>query len=352
MGALKAGISALEGAEGGAPGAEVNAALHAELAMLYQRLGDARSASATYERTESLCRALPHEEETGRHRLLLASVLINEASLFLRERMFDHGLMKLEEAVTIVESVPEAAETQTRILLLGALHNRATIELAARRNGEAQATLERALEVGTGLVQSGVGQLHPQVIDIAGRLATVYRMSGRIDEALKVAERGARWAEASYEAGGALGPRLYVATQLQLVDLNYARGQFATAEDHLWKAVDVVEDPNTLLTASSFYLSLLRLDDAKLTEGGLPAEEVTEALGEVLTRIESKDPPEALRDILRARQRLLVDHDDEDAKEVLRSLELSDLSGQQVVQQLIPLLRSDVEWLATVKRSQ
>lgn len=331
---------------------ELQAAANADLAMVYQRLGDVRSSNAAYAAGEAVARTLPADEPTGKYRLLLATMLVNVSSLYLRERMLDHGLMKLDEAVTLIESVPTASQPAARTLLLGALHNRATIELAARKVAEARISLERALELGSELMQGGASHLNPQVIDIAGRLATVYRMAQELEEALKVAERGARWAEAAYEGGSAMGLRLYVATQLQLVDIKFGLGRFAAAEDHLWKAIDTAGDGQVLVVAANFYLALLRNDDDKLAAGDLPGDEITEALDEVLGRLETKNAPEWLRDLLRARQTLMVQHEVDDPREVLRGLEMSNLSGDPMVPQMIPLLRADLEWVEKLHRAQ
>lgn len=349
---LKEAVRAIEGFGGASDGVrEAAMAVHSELALLYQRLGDVRSAMGSWERAESAGRSLP-EEDTGRYRLQLATTLVNESGLFLRERMFEQGLMKLDEAVGLIEGAPKETEATSRMLLLGALHNRATIELAARRMGEAQATLERALELGSDLLQKGATQLHPQVIDVAGRLSTVLRTGNRLDEALKVAERGARWAEAAFEGGSAMGPRLYMGTQLQLVDINFALNRLASAEDHLWKAIEAVDDPQTLIVATNFYFSLLRLPEEKLESGDLPSEEVVEALDEVVTRLNSKSPPQSLRDLVSGRYAAMVRKDAEAGREALRGLEGADLTGQGLIQQLLPLLRADVEWAATSRTLQ
>jgi hypothetical protein len=108
-----------------------------------------------------------------------------------------------------------------------------------------------------------------------------------------------------------------VATQMALVDIQFARGAFADAEDHLWKAIDTAKSAQTLVVGASFYLSLLRLEDAPLEEGGLPRGEVIDALDELYEKIYAASPPDDVWELLLARREVIRDRRADVGEEIL-----------------------------------
>ncbi len=335
---------AAEALEGDEPiVAEAKGAAFAELGLLLQRAGDAKQALAAYTRAETEVRRLPYKDGKPHYRLLVATTVINMAGLFTKQRLLDAAEEKITEAVALLESAEEAGPA-TQVLMVGALQNRAALETEQKRMDDAEKSLAQALAIGEGLV-SQAPQLLPQLVEVSGRLAAVLRSRGRGDEAVTVAEKAARWAEAAYEAGSPIGVPLYVSTQLQLVDANFAAKRYAQGEDHLWKAVDTAPGPQTLLVGAGFYCSLLRMDDDALTEGGLPRPEVTEALDELIDRMQGANPPQVLLDLVRARRAALVERSGEEGKAALVSIESG---ASPVIQQLAKALQSDLAWLETL----
>jgi tetratricopeptide (TPR) repeat protein len=328
---------------------EARLTVQADLALLMQRLRDPRAALEHYREAIRLGESLPLDGEDGRYRLHLATTLINVAGLYARERMIEDGLDAARRAAELVDGIEGKLAPSARALRVGALQNRASLELEARDIAAAESTLVEAWALGDTAVNEGASQIVPQVIDIGMRLSAILRRQNRADDALPYAERAARLAEAVYETGSPLGPRLYTGTQLQLVDAHFAARNFARAEDHLFKAVEVISGTpqagETLLIGTSFYFSLLRLTDDELAAGDLPRDEARDALDELIDQVTSLKAPEVLREILDGRRAATVDRDLAAARRTLESMGGRDFSSVPVASQLVPLLRGDVEWL-------
>lgn len=318
---------------------EARGAALSELAMLLQRRGDLSRAHDAYARAEQQIRSLPLDQGNPRHRLLLATTLINTCTLAMRRRELDDAAARIDEALSVLDDIPGAGAVLD-VLRVGALQNRAAVEVELQRTEDAERTLTQALEIGARVVTTAP-QLLPQLVEVSGRLAAVLRSLGRAGEAVGVAERAARWAEAAYEAGSPMGLGLYVSTQLLLVDTNFGAGRFAQAEDHLWKAVEVAPGPQTVLVGTGFYCSCLRQSDAALSAGDLPRDEVVDAFDELVDRLRGTSPPAGVVELVGARRAVLVDGDAEAGEAVLAAW-----SGvaQGVVGELSKALRSDVAW--------
>lgn len=323
---------------------EAYGAIETELALLLQQLNDTRSALQHYMEAEAAFRKLPLEEPTQRVRLQLATTLVNMTGLLARERMLQLGLEKSSEAVMLLRDVTGPAAEGSRVLLLGALQNRAALLIESKQHADAERNLAEALEVGASAIASGMGEIIPQMIETTGRVSQLRRMLNRTAESLPLVERAARWAQMAWEAGAPLGPRLYVATQFQLVDVNFGLERFAQAEDHLWKAVDTAKDLQSVVMATGFYFALMRLDDATLEAGNLPREEVLVASSEALARAEAGGCPADLLEMLASRSKLLSGTDASEAEHLLAQYSSADAQMSANIKAMLPLLKSDVEW--------
>ena len=323
---------------------EAYGAIETELALLLQQLNDTRSALQHYMEAEAAFRKLPLEEPTQRVRLQLATTLVNMTGLLARERMLQLGLEKSSEAVMLLRDVTGPAAEGSRVLLLGALQNRAALLIESKQHADAERNLAEALEVGASAIASGMGEIIPQMIETTGRVSQLRRMLNRTAESLPLVERAARWAQMAWEAGAPLGPRLYVATQFQLVDVNFGLERFAQAEDHLWKAVDTAKDLQSVVMATGFYFALMRLDDATLEAGNLPREEVLVASSEALARAEAGGCPADLLEMLVSRSKLLSGTDASEAERLLAQYGAADSAMSANIKAMLPLLKSDVEW--------
>lgn len=323
---------------------EAYGAIETELALLLQQLNDTRSALQHYMEAEAAFRKLPLEEPTQRIRLQLATTLVNMTGLLARERMLQLGLEKSSEAVMLLRDVTGPAAEGSRVLLLGALQNRAALLIESKQHADAERNLAEALEVGASAIASGMGEIIPQMIETTGRVSQLRRMLNRTAESLPLAERAARWAQMAWEAGAPLGPRLYVATQFQLVDVNFGMERFAQAEDHLWKAVDTAQDLQSVVMATGFYFALMRLDDATLEAGNLPREEVLVASAEALERVKAGGCPADLVEMLASRSKLLSGTDASEAERLLAQYGAAEAQMSANIKAMLPLLKSDVEW--------
>lgn len=323
---------------------ELRAAVATEMGLLHQRLGDVPEAITSLARAETLQRACLRRDANPRHRLQLATTLINASGMHARLQRFDAGLKMAEEALGLMEDVPAEVGAAKVVLTLGGLQNRATLELGKKEWAAAEATLKQSLALGEQLLANGGHQLLPQIVDATTRLCHLFRSQQRSDEALPIAEKAARWAEAVYEEGSPQGRQLYVNTQLQLVDVNFGCKRFAEAEDHLWKAVDVSGHPQSMLVGTGFYASLLRMEELDPSEGGLPRGEIVEAFDELVGKMEALSVTPPLLAAVRARYAVLVDGDVEGAEATLSELRGNPDHVQPVTKEVMRLLESDLEW--------
>jgi tetratricopeptide (TPR) repeat protein len=323
---------------------EAYGAIETELALMLQQLNDTRSALQHYMEAEAAFRKLPLEEPTQRIRLQLATTLVNMTGLLARERMMQLGLEKSSEAVMLLREVTGPAAEGSKVLLLGALQNRAALLIESKQHADAERNLAEALEVGASAIASGMGEIIPQMIETTGRVSQLRRMLNRTGESLPLVERAARWAQMAWEAGAPLGPRLYVATQFQLVDVNFGLERFAQAEDHLWKAVDTAKDLQSVVMATGFYFALMRLDDATLEAGNLPREEVVVASTEALERAKAGGCPADLLEMLASRSQLLTGAGASEAERLLAQYSAAEAQMSANIKAMLPLLKSDVEW--------
>jgi tetratricopeptide (TPR) repeat protein len=324
---------------------EAYGAIEMELALLHQQLNDARGALNHYQEAEAAFRKLPIDDDNPRVRLQLATCLVNMTGLLARERMLQSGLDKSGEAIMLLRGASQLAGDAPRMLLLGALQNKSALLMEARQLAEAEPPLAEAVEIGADFVQRGQMELLPQVIDATGRLANMRRMLNRPLEALAVAERAARWAEAAWQGGAAMGQRMFVASQFQLVDVHFGLGRFSLAEDHLWKGVEAARDLQSAVMAHGFYCALLRIADEALESGNLPREEVLDAIVEAEERVVGAGAQEDVLEVIRARQSALTAQELEPGTALLGRYGAAPQSASGGVRSLLPLLQADLQWL-------
>lgn len=351
---LRAAQRILEGARdalmaqpaGDVPVRQMKAAVFAELGLLHQRLHNPDAAQAQFDEAAELSRGLVAETDDKRHRVQLATTLINASGTHARGDA-QRGLDMVNEALTLLRKLDEDGTPMRRVLLLGGLQNQASLLLAMKNPAAAESTLVEAQQISNGLL-SEAPQLIGQVIDLNARLSGVQRMQGRNEESLASAHAAARLAEAAYQGGAKQGLVWYVRSQMQLVDGYFVMGAYATAEDHLWKAIDTSRSPQTMMLGTTFYCSLLRLDDEKLETGELPRDEIIEALDELIGRMEELKAPGDLLEVIRLRYQLLVDGDVESATKWIAGIDAEGTEISPGAGEMRKHLEADLTW----KKSQ
>jgi tetratricopeptide (TPR) repeat protein len=374
---------------------EARAALLMEEGMLRQRMGDPRSALTALKAAVDSFEALPLDERDGRFRLQLTTALINLAVLFARERMHTDALSRLAQASEHLGRLPQAQNVSRRTLEMGILQNRAGMEMELKNWAAAAQTLERSTALGEELLMEGSFQWLGQVMDAISRqvavlgqlsrgkeglelaesafrriveageqklaagdtqwlgpvvsasqqLANVLRQLGRSAEGLPHAERAARWAEAALESNPQAAMRMFVGTQLTLVDLNFATDQFAQAETHLFRAVDATDDPQAIIIGTGFYLALLRYDDERLARGDLPRDEVEESLHELIERFKGMNAAQELVEVIQARRAVMRSRTLTPAAPLMEKYRDKQLPAQSALAQLLQQLVSDLKWI-------
>ncbi len=374
---------------------EARGALMTEEGMLRQRMGDPRTALTRLKDAVALFDELPLDEKEGRYRLQLTTALVNLAVLFARERMHTEALARLSTAAEHLAKLPAQQAAAAKTLEMGVVQNRAAVEMDTRKWAEAAKTLTRSIELGTELLLDGQLQWMNQVFDAVGRnvavhnqlgtgkqameeaesvfrrilefgeqkiqagdttwlgtvvsaaqqLANVLRQLERASEALPFAERAARWAEAALSSNPQVGLRMFVGTQMTLVDINFATDQFAQAETHLFRAVDATEDLQAIILGTGFYVALMRYDDERLAKGDLPRDEVEESLQELIERLKGMNAPAELVEVIEVRSKVVATRTVGPAQALMTKYKDKQIPAQSALAQLLQQLMADLKWV-------
>jgi hypothetical protein len=209
----------------------------------------------------------------------------------------------------------------------------------------AESAFRRIVEAGEQKLAAGDTQWLGPVVSASQQLANVLRQLGRSAEGLPHAERAARWAEAALESNPQAAMRMFVGTQLTLVDLNFATDQFAQAETHLFRAVDATDDPQAIIIGTGFYLALLRYDDERLARGDLPRDEVEESLHELIERFKGMNAAQELVEVIQARRAVMRSRTLTPAAPLMEKYRDKQLPAQSALAQLLQQLVSDLKWI-------
>ncbi|MEU8205649.1 hypothetical protein [Streptosporangium sp. NPDC049046] len=158
----------------------------AKLADQLVKVGDRHNATAAIHRAMDIAERLA-AEDSGTHRLLLASVLSTFACMFPKSRT-DEALSAMRRSVALYEQAPgkQAGEAQA---LGAALGNLSAICTAANLTEEALAHAQRAVEIYEPLAQAEPDAYQAGLAKALHGHAVLLMHHGRFGEALDIAER-------------------------------------------------------------------------------------------------------------------------------------------------------------------
>lgn len=279
-----------------------------ESAVLYQELGDLRTAERLLTQAVALAKELAQESVRDKPEvrvadaLALASVHVNLAGLYVTAREPHQGLPHAEQCLEALTRVGDHP-AHTMLTFAGTLQ-RGTAHLLIGNYEDAQSALQEATQYGTTLVTEGQVQVLPQLVECAGRLFAAAKARGHASEALPMVEQVARIATATFEAQGAPALEIFVNAQMHRINALLESGRFAEAEDQLWHMIDGSGQGNILLSAPDFYVSLWKRSDAELVSGGLPREEIVESWEDAIEQAARRDAGPVAVEVMRQRFQL------------------------------------------------
>lgn len=276
-----------------------------ESAVVYQELGDTRTAERLLKQAVELAEALAEESKDAKPQtrvgdaLALAGVHVNLAGLYVTSREPAPGLTHAERSLEVLSGVGE--HPARGMLTFAGTLQRGTAHLLIGNFAEAQKSLREATDQGTELIAAGQQHILPQLVECAGRLFAAAKAQKTPSEALDAIEQVARIATATFEAQGASALQIFVNAQMHRINALLEIGRFAEAEDQLWHMIDGSGQGNILLSAPDFYVSLWKRPDDALRDGGLPREEIVESWQDAITQAADRDADPVAVEAMRQR---------------------------------------------------
>lgn len=279
-----------------------------ELGVVHQRRGQLEESRKYHGMAADICDELI--EKGNDFAANSAATHLNLSSIHLALGEQDEARRCGEKALKLLEGLDEEAEGEREgpdPLELGARQNLAVIYARQEEWEKANEAMEQAYQLAEELAEAGRANFQTQIAQGCQQLSVILFDAERFDEALRWGRAAEELSEAAYEAMGQRVLPVYIISQINLISYHEKLGQFADAEDCLWKALDVAgEDPRILQRGVLFYETCRKQADARLEQGNLPRDEVKEGYDEIMDRVESAGGLKAVQDKakeIRQRQR-------------------------------------------------
>ncbi len=221
---------------------------------------------------------------SGEPRLLnLAISHMNLSSACAQLERSDEALAENERALAALDGLGDAPTA--KFMRVAFLQARAMLFATLGDADQSITYYDHAIEVAEGLLtEDDAAEELPELLTQIRISASVTRHEhDRHAEARDQALRASAEAWDRFEVTGsdhAIGQ--YLTSEMNLVAFCEAGGDFAGAEDALFRVLKLVgPQAEVLARGRQLYQALLRLDDAALEAGNLPRDEVEESLGEI-----------------------------------------------------------------------
>jgi tetratricopeptide (TPR) repeat protein len=258
-----------------------------ELGVLHQRRGDPGRSRDSHQVAADLCKEILKED--ARFAINAAATHLNLSSVELASGSVESAMASCETALKLLEgaSEEEKASGTYPTLLLGAHQNLAVISARADQWERANQAMEEALDAAEQIPVVNQASYVVQVAQGCQQLSVMLFSAKRHEEALRWGRKADELSAQGVEALGEPALPVYVISQLNLISYHEKLGNFADAEDGLWKALDVAgKDPRILLRGLTFYETCRKQADPRLEAGNLPRSEVDAGLEELMAQVE------------------------------------------------------------------
>lgn len=262
------------------------AQVYNELGVANQRAGDLEEAFAFHQQAALLCDQLMeagHENFQGNS----AATYLNLGTIAAAIGDLEAAIESTTKARERIDAIWDSGERTIAHMAAAAYQTLASLLASAERHEEADAHMKRAIELIPVAEELGNQGIKAQVAQGCQQLSVVYFNQEKYENALDWGRQAETYAEQAFEILKDEALPIYIVSQINLISFNEEMGNFADAEDCLWKAVEIVgNDPRMLKRGKDFYELLRKQADARLEAGNLPREEVEDGYADILARIE------------------------------------------------------------------
>ncbi|MBA2663246.1 MAG: tetratricopeptide repeat protein [Bradymonadaceae bacterium] len=217
-----------------------------------------------------------------------AATHLNLSSILVASGELDEALEAGKKAIVLIEALRADGQQGAEGLALGAHQNMALILARKGELDSADAEMTNAIELAKKLGEQGAPNISVQAAQGCQQLSVAMFEAQKFDRALSWGRVAAELSEKAYEAHGQPVLGVYIVSQINLISYHERLGQFAEAEDGLWKALEVAgNDAQIMRRGLAFYEACRKQADVRLEAGNLPREEVDEGYEEIKARIEA-----------------------------------------------------------------
>lgn len=244
-------------------------------------LGAGNHDEAYLQLTQAVRARTRHGRVTGEPRLLhLGIAHLNLSSACSQLGRHEESLTENRRALEAFEGFSPATGGFMR---LAALQAQGMILARLKRPDDAIAAYERAIALGEELLTEDVADVPELLCQVRISASITCLEQGRLDQARAIGAEAADEAWDRFEVTGAnRAAHQYLTAQMNLVAFCERSGDFAGAEDAIFKVLKLVgPQPEVLARGRQLYRELLKKDDAELIAGNLPRDEVEESLAEL-----------------------------------------------------------------------
>lgn len=189
----------------------------------------------------------------------------------------------LAENRRALEAFDGFAPEQAGFMKVAALQAQGMLYVHLKRLDDAVAAYERAIDLGESLLSEDVPDVPELLCQVRISASVTCHQAGRHERAREIGRQAADEAWDRFEVTTAeRAGQQYLTAQMNLVTFCEHSGDFAGAEDALFKVLKLVgPQAEVLARGRQLYQALLDKDDAELRAGNLPRDEVEESLAEL-----------------------------------------------------------------------
>ncbi|QDG49257.1 tetratricopeptide repeat protein [Persicimonas caeni] len=254
---------------------ELRAQLYNELGVLYQRQNQIEQAESYHGKSLDICEQLLEKDVDFRSNA--AATYLNLSSVIAAKGDLAEAKDLSERAIELITSVRAEGDESIDALAVGAHQNMSLLYARNERLDDAAEEMDEALEIARNMSDHGNPNGLPQAAQACQRLSVMLFEAGEHAKALEWGQKAEELSEDAYEIIGQNVLSIYVVSQINLISYNEQLGNFADAEDALWKGLEVSGNhPDILHRGVAFYENARKQADARLEEGNLPRDEVEE----------------------------------------------------------------------------
>lgn len=258
--------------------------VYSELATIAGRTGDGGAAMVNYTRALKACEALA-EHHGNPMALEMLTTCVNLGGVYAGVGRLKEAEDVSRRALDLIKSLPEGtAGEHAKLMTVFANYHLGAVLHAGPDRDMAYGPLREAIEASDALPEQSLQTARPLLAECLTRLADIDARNERLEKAIEQEDRAATMSLELYEGSNQRTfLQGYINSLTRLIDYAERAHKFDTAEDTLFKIIDMLPDNEDVVArGKKFYETILALSDEELEAGGLPREEALESLQEIV----------------------------------------------------------------------